>query len=48
MNQSITIESSDIDLVAEECEISKEKAESLLRKNHGNAKEAIIKYIQGA
>jgi NACalpha-BTF3-like transcription factor len=34
-------------IVAEECEVSKEKAETLLRKNRGQVKEAIQSYVRG-
>ena len=46
--RSFTISQADIELIVEECEISKDKAETLLRKNQGKVKDAIISYINGA
>jgi hypothetical protein len=44
---SLILNQSDVDAVAEDCEISKEKAEQLLRKNQGLVKNAILSYING-
>jgi len=46
--KALTIASTDIQAVAEECEVSKEQAEALLRKNGGDLKATLRSFIRGS
>ena len=44
---SVVIRREEIDLIADECELTKERAEHLLRKYNGNVQDAIAAFIKG-
>ena len=46
--KALSIAPADIQAVAEECELSKEQSEALLRKNGGDLKAALRSYIRGS
>lgn len=45
--QTVNLREEDIKLITDECEISKDAAEALLRNYNGNIEEALRAYISG-
>mmetsp|Transcript_11103 Transcript_11103/g.11964 ORF Transcript_11103/g.11964 Transcript_11103/m.11964 type:complete len:123 (-) Transcript_11103:150-518(-) len=45
--ENITLKEEDVKLLVDECEITKEQAENLLRSQKGNLTEALRYYLQG-